>query len=437
MALDVPSWVNLSGWIMSLFLTILFYRNSRARWRALAKWQEGTVTPALAQVATHNGQIGHLDRAVANLVPPDAQPTPRRERLPPASTATPPPASTSAPGVPRIHVDIHRSPFPAEVYAVLARSDGQPLILNVDARDVDVREGTMPVNLLHVRAGLVKVELPPERPRRRVAWLSQMAVLDCPDAPMPGPPAPVGAEGDREGIIPGDPITKDVADPADILRALAFDGWTERSGGGIVAVVETSRVSSDGSAYFFTFTLPALGGYRYRLFRIEHGAGLYPVRISRGRAAEEVLEVSDEHNLYDALRRILDGPATLAIVRQLRSMIAEKGPQGRGGLPSMTTDDEPEDERTRFYTGRARRRPTLTGAPQEPPKQPPTAGSLDDARREDTLVSAGVGPPSGPEDGSAIVEAEHEDGTRLSERARDVDGREVPPPSRGPKSSKP
>jgi hypothetical protein len=93
----------------------------------------------------------------------------------------------------RIPVEIRRSPFPGEVYAVLAQPNGQPIVLRVDARDVDVREGTMPVNVLHVRAGLAKV--------------SQMMVRDCPDAPMPGPPvAHFDAEGDRGGIVPGDPI---------------------------------------------------------------------------------------------------------------------------------------------------------------------------------------------------------------------------------------
>src|SRR5262249_7537811 len=95
---------------------------------------------------------------------------------------------------------------PAEVYAVVAQPNGKALVLTVDARDVDVREGTMPINVLQIRAGLVAAELPPERPRRRMVWLSQAMVLDCPaEGTPPSPVALVEAEGDRGGTAPGDP----------------------------------------------------------------------------------------------------------------------------------------------------------------------------------------------------------------------------------------
>jgi hypothetical protein len=283
----------------------------------------------------------------------------------------------------------------------------------------------MRVNVLAVRPNAVKVELPPERQQGRVVWLPPSLVLDCPEVA-----APAEVDGDRSGIVPGDPIpsaeptTNDTADPADILRALALERWTERSGGGIVAVVETARVSSDGCAYFFTFTVPVLDGYRLRLFRIEHGADHYPVRITRGKAAEEVLEVSDDHSFYDTARSILDGPATAEIVRQLRSMIAERSPKSenaeiRVALPSAAAkdEDEPEDEETRVFNGTRPKRPTrlggLAGAPQgERPS-------------EDTLVSAGTKPldvsddgedVADADDGSVVLEAQHLDGAPLSNR---------------------
>jgi hypothetical protein len=65
-------------------ITFILIDGQRKR-KALAKWQEGTVKPALAQVAGHDERIGDLTRAVDLLVPPDARPTTaHRAALPPA-----------------------------------------------------------------------------------------------------------------------------------------------------------------------------------------------------------------------------------------------------------------------------------------------------------------------------------------------------------------
>jgi hypothetical protein len=98
---------------------------------------------------------------------------------------------------------------------------------------------------------------------------------------------------------------------------------------------------------------------------------------------------------------------------------ADARSQARGGLPSMATDDEPEDERTRVYSGRARR--GLAGAPLERPGSDPSRAAREYVPRRaspssPTLVSPGAVPPSEPGDGSVTVEAQHEDGRPLSER---------------------
>jgi hypothetical protein len=118
--------------------------------------------------------------------------------------------------------------------------------------------------------------------------------------------------------------------PAAILRAQAAT-WTQRTNGEVIAEVEPARASSDRIGHWFSFVVPALDNYRYRLFRVEHGIELYPLRIASGRAAEEVTEVGDEDGLYDALQRIFTAPATLNVVRQLRSMIAEQRAAGGAG----------------------------------------------------------------------------------------------------------
>jgi hypothetical protein len=83
----------------------------------------------------------------------------------------------------------------------------------------------------------------------------------------------------------------------------------------------------------------------------------------------------------------------------IRVEVAPKvGPQARAQLPSVAGEDEPEEEETRVYTGRARRRPTQ-----------------DDS--SPTLPSRGNEPlGEEPDDGSIVVEARHADGSRLSNR---------------------
>ena len=88
---------------------------------------------------------------------------------------------------------------------MLPRGEAGAEVLAVDVRDVDMREGTMPVNVVDVTEDTAWIELPSERPRRRLTSVPRALVLDCPEKGAP-PPAPVDVEGDRGGINPGDPI---------------------------------------------------------------------------------------------------------------------------------------------------------------------------------------------------------------------------------------
>jgi hypothetical protein len=118
--------------------------------------------------------------------------------------------------------------------------------------------------------------------------------------------------------------------PAAILRKQAAI-WTERTHGAIVGDVEPTRASDeDRIAYAFGFVVPALADFRYRLLRVEHGPGFYPLRIF-GRNA--VVDVADEDSFYDALRTLFAAPATLYVVRQLRSML-DQDADVTGKLPS-------------------------------------------------------------------------------------------------------
>jgi hypothetical protein len=127
---------------LAIFAVVVYVRGKQ---KALASWQEGTVKPALAQVAGQNEQIGNLTRAVDLLVPPDARPTTaHRAALPPAPVGEKLAAEDRVVAHvlhrprPRIRVEIQRTPFASAVDALVSYGDVN--VLHVDARDIDVRE---------------------------------------------------------------------------------------------------------------------------------------------------------------------------------------------------------------------------------------------------------------------------------------------------------
>lgn len=129
----------------------------------------------------------------------------------------------------------------------------------------------------------------------------------------------------RDVVPPAEAIEAGEAalSPVAILRAQA-ERWTERTGGDVVAEVEPARASSDRLAHWFSLVVPELDGYRYRLFRIEHGLEYYPLTIETATMTDAPIEIAGEEELYDELQRIFTADATLSIVRQLRSLVADQ-----------------------------------------------------------------------------------------------------------------
>jgi hypothetical protein len=114
----------------------------------------------------------------------------------------------------------------------------------------------------------------------------------------------------------------DARSPIDVLRAQT-EYWKELTNGEVLGEVERTITTPDRVAYWFGFVVPALDGYRYRLFLVEHGLEFYPVWVSSARGEQDAVEVSDEEALYAELRARFNAEKTLKIVRQLRALATE------------------------------------------------------------------------------------------------------------------
>lgn len=110
--------------------------------------------------------------------------------------------------------------------------------------------------------------------------------------------------------------------PIDVLRAQTAY-WQELTNGDVLGEVERTITTPNRVAYWFGFVVPALDGYRYRLFLVEHGLEFYPVWLSSERGEQNPIEVPDEEALYAELRTRFNSEKTLNIVRQLRALAAE------------------------------------------------------------------------------------------------------------------
>jgi hypothetical protein len=125
-----------------------------------------------------------------------------------------------------------------------------------------------------------------------------------------------------------DAMEEEARRPEVILRALAAQ-WTAQNPSGIVAEVEREEDVSPGKVgYWFALVVPALDGSRCRLFRIEHGRELYPLRIATGRASDatEVLTLED---FCAALPTIFAAPETVQAMQEVRQRFAEQVPAGK------------------------------------------------------------------------------------------------------------
>ena len=131
-----------------------------------------------------------------------------------------------------------------------------------------------------------------------------------------------------------EPRPDDPPSPLAILQAQAAI-WAERTNGEIVGDVEPADAFAGKLVHWFSFVVPPLDDYRYRLFCVEHGLDPYPLRIARGRTPDTAFaDVDDEEGLYTALQTLFGAPETLHVVRQLRTMIAEqRAAKGRGRAP--------------------------------------------------------------------------------------------------------
>lgn len=118
----------------------------------------------------------------------------------------------------------------------------------------------------------------------------------------------------------------DITSPIEVLKIQAKH-WTEQTGGEIVGDVEpTTQTAPDRFAFWFGFVVPALNGYRYRLFLVEHGLDFYPLLIARKRGDEDAVKVETEEQYYTELQRRFGADETLATVRKLRALVAEARP---------------------------------------------------------------------------------------------------------------
>ena len=70
----------------------------------------------------------------------------------------------------------------------------------------------------------------------------------------------------------------------------------------------------------FLLLVPALGLYKYELFKIEHGVDLYPVSVS-GRKEDQQLD--NEQEFVDWLKAKLCDPETKKLIGNLLGMVTK------------------------------------------------------------------------------------------------------------------
>jgi hypothetical protein len=148
-------------------LAAVCYLDRRSQRTALRTAREA-LTAVRQQAAARDLEIGQLSRAVARLIDESHWTPPR----------TPP-----APSGPRMRVNIHPGAYPSE-RRVVFDAGGVAYALNVDARDVDEREGTLRLHVREVIGEQAFVAFPSEAPRARTTGRIPCAlILDAEDAP--------------------------------------------------------------------------------------------------------------------------------------------------------------------------------------------------------------------------------------------------------------
>jgi hypothetical protein len=85
----------------------------------------------------------------------------------------------------------------------------------------------------------------------------------------------------------------------------------------IEAKVETEAGEGDGFMHSFYLVVPALDNYRYRLFKIYHPIGLYPVQV-----AGQDVRLQTEETFNEWLRERLSSEQTKRIVANLLAQVS-------------------------------------------------------------------------------------------------------------------
>ena len=117
--------------------------------------------------------------------------------------------------------------------------------------------------------------------------------------------------------------TAEVVTPAAILRQQASLLGPKTKN--LVEAEVKVRTDPDENGFILDFNLvvPALGGYRYRLFRLEHGPELYPVTVGEGLRPQlapiEGYRLRSEKELLDYLGEVLSSKRTTELVAALRA----------------------------------------------------------------------------------------------------------------------
>jgi hypothetical protein len=170
----------------------------------------GRVNTIGACVDRHDGTIARLRDAFPEDARLTAPALPGRARRAPAA---PQPAAPA----PRMRADIRPSAYPSIRHVSFATVDGVHVALDVDARDVNDREGTVRVDVRRFDDDGAFVAVRIAHVQTEARAVARALVLDAlpPDAPPPDAPPPVDMEGDRAGVNPGDAIPGDPKAPTE------------------------------------------------------------------------------------------------------------------------------------------------------------------------------------------------------------------------------
>ncbi len=116
-------------------------------------------------------------------------------------------------------------------------------------------------------------------------------------------------------------LAKEKVAPVSILKKQAsFLG--QQTQNLVIAEVESRPSSrSDSIDHIFYLVAPALGNYRFELFRVSGSVvNLYPIKITSGTAEINNKTVTSENKLLRALENIFSHPKTIKIIE---SMLAQ------------------------------------------------------------------------------------------------------------------